>query len=66
MNVDLEGKPRLHHVETAESQGSPDEIEPLPQKNVVGTVKLIVNKETVLIPTPSPDPKGTTSPRAGQ
>lgn len=40
---------------------SEDKVSPLPgdsQTNVTGTVRLLLDNETVLLPTPSPDPKG--------
>lgn len=51
------------HIELGSPRLPEDEISRSPlEKNqeVVGTVKLLINnKETVLLPTPSPDPKGS-------
>lgn len=52
-------KPEVHLVEEAVTgTADGDEITMSPAKRTVGTVQLLVKNETVLIPTPSPDPKG--------
>jgi hypothetical protein len=53
------------HVEVAQmtAKSSMDDIEPAAAPSVVGTVQILSDKkETILIPTPSPDPKGSSSP----
>jgi hypothetical protein len=58
MARDLE-KAELQTVQTMESlSAGEDDITLAAEKEVVGTVQLLVKNETILIPTPSPDPKG--------
>lgn len=63
-------KPQNTQVETVEAVESPDSSRAaslsraVTEKSidgVVGTVRMITKNETVLIPTPSSDPKGTKS-----
>jgi len=56
MERDLE-KSASKYIDAAAPAGE-DDITIAPEKKVVGTVQLLVHNETVLIPTPSPDPKG--------
>lgn len=52
-------KTEVYHMEQAAS--SPSDVESTikaPTFGAAGNVQLILNNETVLIPTPSPDPKG--------
>jgi hypothetical protein len=48
------------HVE-AVSNDNPslvDEIAETPEATIMGTVKILFQNQTVLVPTPSPDPNG--------
>jgi len=56
MESDLE-KSSSKYVDAAAPVGE-DDITIAPEMKVIGTVQLLVHNETVLIPTPSPDPKG--------
>jgi hypothetical protein len=58
-NTTTVSKTEIQHLE--QTSMSPSDLESsvkAPALGAAGNVQLILNNETVLIPTPSPDPKG--------